>query len=232
MAKHCTVMCLCDNGCLVKCSKCKDWKCNRLCPDFEPERCKNLDKPPYCCNTCHRRYGSGCEYEYRFYDARAANELSMNRRIEARRGIDRSEQELMEMARSIKSLLAKGQSPQAIWTALGDKLPISPRTFYRYVEMGVFEEILNIDLPRKVRFKVRKYAKKGNEPKVDLTGRTYEDFAALPLATQMDVVEMDLVVSAHGSSKTILTLLFRRFSFQLMIPFPPNRRRALPRRST
>ena len=82
--KQCEVTCLCDNGCLVKCSKCKEWKCNRLCTQFEPERCKNLDKPPYCCNTCHRRYGAGCEYEYRFYDARVANELSMNRRIEAR----------------------------------------------------------------------------------------------------------------------------------------------------
>jgi IS30 family transposase len=218
--KHCSVMCLCDNGCLVKCSKCKEWKCNVLCPQFEPETCKSLDKPPYCCNTCHRRYGAGCEYEYRFYDAKVANELSMKRRVEARRGIDRSEQELLEMARSIKPLLAKGQSPQAIWTALGDKLPISPRTFYRYVEMGVFEDILNINLPRKVRFKVRKYARKADSHKVDLTGRTYDDFASLAFSEQMDAVEMDLVVSAYGSSKAILTLLFRRFSLQLMVLLP------------
>ena len=116
--------------------------------------------------------------------------------------------------------MVKGQSPQAIWSALGDELPISHRTFYRYVEQGVFEDILNIDLPKKVKFKVRKYAKKGNEPKVDLEGRTYEDFCSLPFDMQMNAVEMDCVVSARGSSKAILTLLFRRFSYQLMVLLP------------
>ena len=211
---------LCENGCLVMCRNCKKFICNEVCPDYEPEVCPRLARRPYCCNACHKRYGSGCGYEYGFYDGRMANENAMKRKVEARRGIDRTEEQLLEMARSIKPLLSKGQSPQAIWSALGDELPISYRTFYRYVEQGVFEDILNIDLPKKVKFKVRKYAKKGSEPKVDLEGRTYEDFCTLPFEMQMNAVEMDCVVSARGSNKAILTLLFRRFSFQIMVLLP------------
>jgi len=95
-----------------------------------------------------------------------------------------------------------------------DILPFSKATFYRYVDAGLLN-VKNIDLPRKVRFKVKK---KVEEPrnKVDPTvksGRFYRDFQSY-IAEHPDasIVEMDTVIGTHGGKggKCFLTLLFRK----------------------
>ena len=62
-AAECTVAGLCGTGCLAPCRKCRKGPstCNALCPDFAPRPCPQLDRPPFCRDTCHRRYGGGCE---------------------------------------------------------------------------------------------------------------------------------------------------------------------------
>lgn len=110
----------------------------------------------------------GCEYEYRFYDGKLARELARRRKTESRSGIDSTREELEAMARFARPLLKQGQSPEHIWSHYKDKLPISLRTFYSYVDMGVFDSIVNLGLPKKVAFRTRK--KKGCEavPRHDL----------------------------------------------------------------
>lgn len=216
---------LCRNGCMVACAKCKKSLCNGICPEFRPNLCSRLRRAPYVCNDCRRRYGSGCGMAQSFYDGLMANEIACARRSDSRSGIDCPREDLAEMAAAVKPYLAKGQSPAAIWAAEGSRLPVSERTFYRYVAMGAFEDILNIDLPKKVRYKVRK--RKGGEaaPRGDLEGRTYSDFSRLPIEEQMGAVEMDCVVSARGCEKAILTVLFRRWSFQAMMLLEKHDRR-------
>ena len=172
----------------------------------------------------NRRYAlkrSTCSYEYRFYDGRMAHELAQKRKVESREGIDVTPEELEAMRSIVRPLIKKGQSPEVIWATRAGELPVSPSTFYRYVEMGVFGDIIGLDLPKKVRFKPRRRrADETPVPRHDLEGRAYKDFEALPDDEKMDAVEMDCVVGRRGEAQAILTLLFRRFRFQLMLFLP------------
>ena len=56
----------CGKGCLMPCPTCRTSMCNKVCPDFLPDQCLWLAKPPFACNGCHRRYRMECGYEYRF----------------------------------------------------------------------------------------------------------------------------------------------------------------------
>lgn len=162
----------------------------------------------------------GCGYEYRFYDGKMAHEAAEKRKSDSRAGVDCTREQLEKMAGFVRPLLKKGQSPENIWSNHGEKLPISLRTFYNYTELGVFDSIANLDLPKKVVFKIRKKKEGPPAPRHDLDGRTYGDFQNLPAEEQMNAVEMDCVVSARGCDKAILTLLFRRFNFQFMLYLP------------
>ena len=214
---------VCGKGCLMPCPTCRTSMCNKVCPDFLPDQCPWLAKPPFACNGCHRRYGMGCGYEYRFYDGRMAHELAQKRKVESREGIDVTPEELEAMRSIVRPLIKKGQSPEVIWATHAGELPVCLSTFYRYVEMGVFGDIIGLDLPKKVRFKPRK--RRADEtpiPRHDLEGRAYKDFEALPDDKKMDAVEMDCVVGRRGEAQAILTLLFRRFRFQLMLFLPKH----------
>lgn len=214
---------VCGKGCLMPCPMCRTSMCNKVCPDFLPDQCPWLAKPPFACNGCHRRYGMGCGYEYRFYDGRMAHELAQKRKVESREGIDVTPGELEAMRAIVRPLIKKGQSPEVIRATHAGELPVSLSTFYRYVEIGVFSDIIGLDLPKKVRFKPRKRrADEAPIPRYDLEGRTYKDFEALSDDERMDAVEMDCVVGRRGESQAILTLLFRRFRFQLMLFLPKH----------
>lgn len=216
----CTHVDLCKKGCLIPCHRCKSSLCNRLCPDFEALPCPRLEKPPYCCNDCGERYGYGCGYPYHFYDAKVADDKAAERKKVSRMGIDCTPEELETTAEIVRKGLKKGQSIRHIFAVNEGKMCCSWRTFYDYVEAGIIDDIRNIDLPRKVRFRPRKKSKKVERgiPREALVGRTYEDFSKLTEQQRMSAVEVDCVVGRLGiDKKAILTLLFRRTSFQLMI---------------
>lgn len=208
---------LCGSGCTEPCRKCNKSLCNVICLEFAENECPWLGKPPFVCNDCRRRYGMGCEYGFRFYDGRLAHEMAEKRKTESRAGINATREQLEEMAGFVRLLLKQGQSPEHIWSFYGDQLPMSLRTFYNYVELGVFDSIVNLNLPKKVAFKVRKKKSDPPMPHHDLSGRIYEDFINLSLDTQMSAVEMDCVEGKRGEKPTILTLLFRRFGLQIMM---------------
>ncbi|GKG83410.1 helix-turn-helix domain-containing protein [Eggerthella lenta] len=214
----CKVLDLCRKGCLIYCARCKQGLCNRLCQDFEEAMCPKLEKPPFVCNECPGRFGSGCEYGYRFYDAKMADETAKRRKTESRRGIDCTKEELVAAVELVKPLLKKGQSLDHIWATHGEELPCSARTFYRYINEGCLD-IANLELPKKVSIKPRKHSEP-SVPRLELKGRAYEDFQKLSMEEQMSAVEMDCVEGRRCDKKTILTLLFRRYSFQIMMLLP------------
>lgn len=161
------------------------------------------------CNACHRRYGLRSAYECRFYDAVMAHEFYSQRKTASREGIDCTLEDLEKMAEYVRPLLKRGQSPEFIWSHHGDELPVSLRTFYAYVEAGVFEDIVNLDLPKKVKIKVRrKPREEAAVPRHALDSREYSDFQALSSENQTRAVEMDCVCGKSGEKPAILTLLF------------------------
>ena len=201
----CAQVDLCGKGCLTPCRKCKDFLCNRLCPEFEAVPCPLLEKPPYCCNGCIELYGYGCTQmgiECTFVSP------------------DCTPEELAATTAIVKKGLAQGQSIRHIFAANEGKMCCSWRTYYDYVEDGLIEDVSNIHLPRKVRYRKRK--KGGGQergiPREALVGRTYDDFEKLTEQQRLSAVEMDCVVGRQGVDKqAILTILFRRTNFQLML---------------
>ena len=218
----CVIDSLCAIDCAGKsCARCDVAQCWRICDRFEPdEGCPRLEKAPYCCNGCKARLTIGCDHESLFYDADVANEEAEHAKTASRQGVDCTPEQLADMVATIKPLLKKGQSLEHIWQTHHAEFPVSFRTFYRYVSLGVLD-VCNLDLPKKVKYKPRKKARKGEAPfRAVYEGRTFDVFKALPLESRIDAVEMDCVESGRGCDKAILTLLLRRFNFQIMVMLP------------
>lgn len=101
-----------------------------------------------------------------------------------------------------------------------DEFPVGIRTLYNYVENG-YLDIINLDLPRKVRYKKRKHSNT-NTPKKDTKiriNRTFEDFKDYiknynDNDFNINIVEMDTVEGTKGDS-VLLTLLWRNSNFML-----------------
>lgn len=221
----CTKAGLCQNGCLQFCSRCRSWMCNSVCPEFEAEMCPRHLHAPYCCNSCPQRVGIGCNHPYRFYVAKYADDLSRQRRSDARAGVDCDQKTFERALEVISEGLEKGQSPAHI-IENSDEVPFSTSTFYRLVDTGKAGKIIKIRLRRAVRYRPRKKnedRRNGCIPRELLKGRTYDEYKKLSDELKAATVEADTVVGRLGVDKqAILTLYFRRFHFQLFILLKEN----------
>ncbi|OFK23025.1 IS30 family transposase [Olsenella sp. HMSC062G07] len=220
----CTVMDLCGKGCLQGCHRCRSWLCNSLCPEYQAAECPRHSKPPYCCNGCSMRLGYGCDYPYRFYEAKAADDAASDRASDSRSGLDCTEEEFAKTIEIARDGLRNGQSPEHIWHAHPGEMAFGPRNFYKLLENKVIVDITNLDLPKKVRYKPRKKGgarSDGGIPKELLAGRRYDDYEKLDEQTKASAVEMDTVEGRQGKDRQcLLTLMIKRIGFQIMILLP------------
>ena len=186
--------------------------CNRLCSEFEPEVCEKLLKPPYICNGCSQR--SHCSLEKRFYRAEDAHKEYRMILSEARSGVSLSEEEILYLDQLISPLIRQNQSPHHIYVTNKDSLTISERTIYRLIDARIISA-MNIDLPRKVRFRKRKKAKPHKVDKACRIHRTYTDYLQfLHHNPDAAVVQLDSVEGRKGG-KVLLTIHFVRSEMML-----------------
>lgn len=127
--------------------------CSSHCPDFIPRsyHCSKLDKAPFVCNGCGRK--AGCRLDKTFYKAATAHRQYRTVLVQSRTGINISPQDLIFLDELVSPLILQGQSPYMI---LQDhpEIPLSEKTIYNYIESGALS-VRNIDLPKKVKYKVR-----------------------------------------------------------------------------
>lgn len=198
----------------------KEW-C-RFCPDcmdkcklYEKESCPELILPPYVCNNCKKRLK--CTLEKKRYDAKTANSQYEENRSESRSGPSIEEDELARINKLISPLLKNGQSVHHVFSSHASEIMLSEKTIYNYIDMGLLD-IVNLDLPRKVRFRPRKN-KKPIELKVEKAcriGRTYVDFLKFIEANpDIHVVQMDSVEGKKGG-KVLLTIHFTNSKLMLI----------------
>jgi len=186
--------------------------CGKRCELYVRERCAKLDKPPYTCNRCKLRYK--CTLEKALYDPRSAQAEYEALLHDARAGFDLDDVETERLDGIVSPLLKKGQSLHHICVTNADRIMLSERAMYNYVDGCVFSA-RNIDMPRKVRYKKRKKKRDAKVDKACLVGRDYADYQAYMAANpDVGVVEMDTVHGAHGG-KALLTLHFVAHSFML-----------------
>ena len=196
------------------CRLCRVVTCCEVCDEFSPRVCLRLDSWPYVCDGCERR--GGCDLPKARYDAKRAGEASADRRSESRRGISVDEEQLSAMVSVIAPLLKQGLSLDSIWMAHPGEFPVGVRTFYGWIEDGTVD-IAALDLPRKARFRPRKRRKVAVGDRVDRTGRTYEDFLALPDEDRARAVQGDSVIGLASNSQRILSIHFPRMIFQIYV---------------
>lgn len=93
---------------------------------------------------------------------------------------------------------------------------LDEKTIYNYIDAGLLS-VGNIDLPRKVRYRVRKKKKTVRVDKQCHLGRTYDDYLAYMEANpDTAVVQMDSVEGKKGG-KVLLTIFFS--NSELMLAF-------------
>lgn len=118
----------------------------------------------------------------------------------------------------------KHHSVNQVYIEHPEILPFSKSTFYKYIDLGILN-VRNIDLPRKVKFRVKKeydYTREKTDPKIKI-GRFYTDFKDyIEYNPNTSIVEMDTVIGTSGGKggKCFLTLLFRQFNFMLIYLLP------------
>lgn len=202
-------------SCKRECRTCH--ACNRHCSHFEKERCNTLLRAPYVCNGCHKK--AQCRQERYFYKAVTANRHYRTVLSESRTGINISETDMEWLDSLVSPLILQGQTPYMILKN-HPEINCSVKTLYNYIESGALS-VKNIDLPRKVKYKLRKPHSSEISDSGIFEGRTYKDFSSF-MAHHPDtnVVEMDTVVGCEGSHKVFLTLYFRCCKLMLIYLLP------------
>lgn len=208
----CNLKNICNSNCHSECRRCG--KCNSVCSKYELDVCEKLLKPPYVCNSCNS-YAQCRKIKY-IYIASVAQKKYELTLASSREGINISENNLQKLDDLISPLIKQGQSIKLIYANHKNEINCSIRCLYNYIEMGLLS-VKNIDLPRKIRYKVRNQNQ--NSKKKDYSyriGRTYEDFQnMLKENPNAHIVEMDTVIGTAETGKVLLTLLFREFNFMI-----------------
>ncbi len=210
---------LCMPDCPGYCKDCRMSRCHKVCNQYEPIICDDLKSPPYVCNGCKAQ--ETCRAEKYYYRAEKAEKRYKTILSESRAGINMTPEQLKELDEFISPLIKKGQPLSHIFSVYGDSLPCSRKTIYNYLDMGIFT-VKNIDLPRRVRYKLRKKRRGENPIKYAYRNRrTYKDFIKYTeMFPEYEVVEMDTVKGSRDAGKCLMTLLFRKSSFMLIFLLP------------
>lgn len=188
--------------------------CSSHCPDFIPRsyHCSKLDKAPFVCNGCAKK--TSCRMDKAFYKAATSHRQYKTVLVESRTGINISPEELILLDELVSPLILQGQSPYMILLN-HPEIQMSEKTIYNYIESGALS-VKNIDLPKKVKYKVRTSHSPEPLDKAIYEGRTYKDYQAfLKEFPDTRITEMDTVLGCQGSRKVLLTFHFDCCSFMM-----------------
>lgn len=192
--------------CRKACKHCK--ACSSFCQDFVPRdySCPRLTRAPFVCNGCEKK--NHCRLDKFYYRANLAHKGYRTMLIEAREGLNITEQGLRELDAIVSPLIFKGQSPYQICQN-HPELGISEKTLYNYIASGALS-VKNLDLAKKVKYKRRHCHKSEIKDRAIFEGRSYADFQEFTQACpSVPIVEMDTVEGCRGSQKVLLTFFFR-----------------------
>lgn len=179
--------------------------------------CEKTSKPPYVCNACPSR--KGCRKTRYYYYAVDAQGKYEQLRHDARTGIDMTSTEFKDLNAIVSKEIGQGHSFAMIIRNHKNEFSVGERTLYNYVEKG-YLDIINLDLPRKVRYKKRRQKQTTTTKDTKIrVNRTYEDFKDYVKHYNdnnfnINIVEMDTVEGIKGES-LLLTLLWRQANFML-----------------
>ena len=181
------------------------------------EKCEIL-KSKYVCNNCPLK--NTCNKHHLYYEYRVAQKHYEEQLVASRSGVDITPEEIQAIEEQIVPLIKyQKQSVNQVYINHPDILYFSKTTFYKYVDMGIFS-LTNADLPKLIRYKIRKSSKAEKKNKRELAllnGRRYEDYVLYKTNhPQMNIVEMDTVIGQRENRQCLLTLYIQKTHFMLI----------------
>lgn len=171
--------------------------------DYE-QRCPRTMRFPFCCNGCLKLLS--CSRDLYLYDAYGASQNAKRRLSESRRRNDKKQAHIEAINRLLTPQILGKQSIEVALLSHKKILP-SASTIRRYCNQGLLN-FRNIDLPRTVRFRVRR------EYKTDkrhvgvrlLFNRLYSDYLTWMKEGDHQRVEIDTIIGQLTDSKCLLTI--------------------------
>lgn len=197
--------------------------CYSHCDDFAEERCLKLSKPPYVCNGCSNL--QKCVLRKRFYYSHKAQEKYTEKKSVSRSGVVISQDDIDYLNNIlVPTVKEKHQSIHHVYINHKNEIMFSEKTVYKLIDLGLLK-VRNIDLPLKVRRRVRKSKAIHKVDTKCRIGRTYDDYQLfMNEHSDISVVQMDSVIGRKGG-KVLLTLHFTNCN--LMLAFIRNYNDAL-----
>lgn len=186
--------------------------CSNTCMHYVQFKCKMRDKMPGVCNGCANR--KNCPFDQYIYNPEKAQKNYKESLKNSHKGIKKDLNEINKIGNIISPLIKHGLSPYQIICA-HPEINISKQTLYNYIDKNVFKEfgICNIDLRRKVKWKVKKRTKAYNTIKNYIIGHKYSDYKKfISENPNKSIVEMD-TVSNTINGPCIQTFLFKKMHF-------------------
>ena len=210
-----------SGSCRIFCKECI-W-CTKNCDSFVPfvYDCCRENKAPYVCNGCEKYLYNRCRRHKYIYGAEHAQKQYRSILVESRMGADRTKDEMAIIEEIAGPLVDKGQPLFHIYKNHAHEIPVSLRTFYRYVDAG-YIGIKNIDLRRVVRYRKRKHKKIRVKSMPELKiGHTYDKFLEFTAANpDVPISEMDIVEGKKSDKKKLLTLMRRDLRLMVIMLLP------------
>ena len=181
--------------------------------------CKKVNRWPYVCGYCQKKYNNQCVFTKYKYDAQKAQNKADANLVNSRKGIDVDSETFDELDKIVKDGVDNKKSIYQI--AIENKTTIdkSVTTLYRYINNG-YLTVKRTDLPYAVTYKKRKHNKKydySQNNKIDRTGHTYIDYLAyLHKNPGIYVWQLDFLGSIKTDNNNILSFILPNMQFILL----------------
>ncbi len=180
--------------------------------------CKKINRWPYVCTGCNKKYNSQCFFTKYKYDAKSAQNKADINLISSRKGLDIDSEEFKKLDIIIKDGIDNKKSIYQITIANKDKINKSVTTIYRYVNKG-YLTTKRIDLPYAVTYKKRKHNKKYDysNNNIDRTGHTYLDYLAyMHNHPGIYVWQLDFLGTIKTDANNILSFILPNLQFPIL----------------
>ena len=181
--------------------------------------CKKVNRWPYVCGYCPKKYNNQCVFTKYKYDAQKAQNKADANLINSRKGIDIDSETFNELDKIVKDGVDNKKSIYQIAIENKNSIDKSVTTLYRYINNG-YLTTKRTDLPYAVTYKKRKHNKKyeySENNKIDRTGHTYIDYLAyLHQNPGIYVWQLDFLGTIKTDNNNILSFVLPNMQFVLL----------------
>ena len=181
--------------------------------------CKRVNRWPFVCSGCNKKYNNQCCFTKYKYDARKAQNKADINLINSRKGIDIDSEKFKEIDKIVKAGIDNKKSIYQITIENKETIDKSVTTLYRYVNNG-YLTTKRTDLPYAVTYKKRKHNKKyeySENKEIDRTGHTYIDYLAyIHKHPGIYVWQLDFLGTIKTDNNNILSFILPNLQFILL----------------